>query len=36
MSDGVHDSYIIMPVRTGGIFYFPWHRHKIEGTDGFQ
>ena len=22
------------PVRTGGIFYFPWHRHQIEGTDG--
>ena len=18
-----------------GIFYFPWHRHQIEGTDGF-
>ena len=30
---GVHDSYTL--VRTGGIFYFPWHRHQIEGTDGF-
>ena len=20
------------PVQTGGIFYFPWHRHQIEGT----
>ena len=20
---------------TGGIFYFPWHRHQIEGTNGF-
>ena len=18
-----------------GIFYFPWHRHQIEGTNGF-
>ena len=25
---GVHDSYIF-PVQTGGIFYFPWHRHQI-------
>ena len=24
------------PVQTGGIFYFPWHRHQIEVTDGFQ
>ena len=24
-----------IPVRTGGIFYFPWHRHQIEGTNGF-
>ena len=23
------------PVQAGGIFYFPWHRHQIEGTDGF-
>ena len=23
------------PVQTGGIFYFPWHRHQVEGTDGF-
>ena len=22
-------------MRTGGIFYFPWHRHQIEGTNGF-
>ena len=22
-------------MRTGGIFYFPWHRHRIEGTNGF-
>ena len=22
-------------VQTGGIFYFPWHEHQIEGTDGF-
>ena len=21
-------------VQTGGIFYFPWHRYQIEGTDG--
>ena len=20
--------------QTGGIFYFPWHRHQIEGTNG--
>ena len=26
-----------IPVRTGGIFYFPgWQRHQIEGTDSFQ
>ena len=24
------------PVQTGGIFYFPWHRHQIEGTNGFR
>ena len=23
-----------IPVRTGGIVYFPWHRHQIEGTNG--
>ena len=23
------------PVQTGGILYFPWHRHQIEGTDNF-
>ena len=22
-------------MRTSGIFYFPWHRHQIEGTNGF-
>ena len=22
-------------MRTGGTFYFPWHRHQIEGTNGF-
>ena len=22
-------------MRTGGIFYFPLHRHQIEGTNGF-
>ena len=31
---GVHDSYTF-PVQTGGNFYIPWHRHHIEGTDGF-
>ena len=25
----------IFPVQTGGIFYVPWHRHHIEGTNGF-
>ena len=30
---GVHELHI--PVRTGGIFYFPWHRHQIKGTNGF-
>ena len=24
-----------IPVRTDGIFYFPWHRQQIEATDGF-
>ena len=24
-----------IPMQTGGVFYFPWHRHQIEGTDGF-
>ena len=23
------------PVQTGGIFSFPWHRHQIEGINGF-
>ena len=34
MGGGVHQLHI--PVRTGGVFYFPWHRHQIEGTDGFE
>ena len=25
-----------LPPHLCGIFYFPWHRHQIEGTDGFQ
>ena len=24
---GVHDTF---PVQTGGIFYFPWHRHQTD------
>ena len=20
------------PVQTGGIFYFPWHRHQVKGS----
>ena len=24
------------PVQTGGIFYFPWHIHQIEGTKAFS
>ena len=28
-------THFTFPVRTGGIFYFPWHRHQIEGTNGF-
>ena len=28
---GIHDKFTF-PVQTGGIFYFPWHRHQIEGT----
>ena len=31
---GVHDGYTF-PVQTDGVFYFPWHRHQIEGTNGF-
>ena len=31
--DGVHDRLHIYPLC--GIFYFPWHRHQIEGTTGF-
>ena len=30
---GVHDRLHIYPLC--GIFYFPWHRHQIEGTNGF-
>ena len=30
---GVHDRLHIYPLC--GIFYFPWHRHRIEGTNGF-
>ena len=30
---GVHDRLHICPLC--GIFYFPWHRHQIEGTNGF-
>ena len=30
---GVHDWLHIYPLC--GIFYFPWHRHQIEGTNGF-
>ena len=29
---GVHDRLHIYPMC--GIFYFPWHRHLIEGTNG--
>ena len=30
---GVHDRLHIYPLC--GIFYFPWHRHQTEGTNGF-
>ena len=30
---GVHNKLHIYPVC--GIFYFPWHRYQIEGTNGF-
>ena len=30
---GIHDKLDIYPVH--GTFYFPWHRHQIEGTNGF-
>ena len=30
---GVHDRLHIYPLC--GIFYFPWHRHQIEGSNGF-
>ena len=29
---GVHDRLHIYPLC--GIFYFPWHMHQIEGTNG--
>ena len=31
---GVHDSYTFQCGLVGS-FTFPWHRHQIEGTDGF-
>ena len=31
--DGVHNRLHIYPLC--GIFYFPWHRHQIEGTNSF-
>ena len=30
---GVHDRLHIYPLR--GVFYFPWHRHQIKGTNRF-
>ena len=30
---GVHNRLHIYPLC--GVFYFPWHRHQIEGTNGF-
>ena len=33
-SCGVHDRLHIYPLRE--IFYFPWRRHQIEGTDNFS
>ena len=30
---GIHDRLHIYPLC--GIFYFPWHRHQIEGTNSF-
>ena len=30
---GLHDRLHIYPLC--GVFYFPWHRHQIEGTNGF-
>ena len=30
---GVHDRLHIYPLC--GVFYFPWHSHQIEGTNGF-
>ena len=34
VGSGVHGSYTF-PVQTDGVFCFPWHRHQIEGTNGF-
>ena len=34
VGSGVHSNYTF-PVQTDGVFYFPWHRHQIEGTNGF-
>ena len=31
---GVDDKLHIYPLC--GIFYFPWHKHQIEGTNGFR
>ena len=34
---GVHDSYTFQcGVTVVGSFYFPWHRHQIERTNGFS
>ena len=38
VSSWSHSPLVVLehnPVQTGGIFYFPWHRHQIEGTGGF-
>ena len=29
------ESIIVFSISLHGIFYFPWHRHQIEGTNGF-
>ena len=31
---GVHDMLLVYPLC--GMFYFPWYRHRIEGTNGLQ
>ena len=33
VENGVHDRLHNYPLC--GLFYFPWHRHQIEGTNGF-